>query len=73
VSGQRAVRWIQSFGGDGTQLGEFAGRRLTATGQHQIGALAVIVFRRIDSADQAQVLHLLGRFGQKFADVNAGH
>jgi len=33
----------------------------------------VIVFRRVDTADQAQVLHLLCCFWQQFTDVNSGH
>ena len=40
---------------------------------HHVGALAVIVFFGVDAADHRQVVHLLGRVRQQFADVHAGH
>ena len=41
-------------------------------GGHQVGALAVIVLGRVDAAGDRQMVHLLGRHRQQFADVDAG-
>ena len=61
--GSDAVGGRERFGGDRADLRIVGGRRLPAAGEHHVRALAVIVFARVDAAHEAQVVHLLGRFG----------
>ena len=71
--GQRAVGRRERLGRHGADLRIIGRRRLPAAGEHQVRALAVVVFAGVDAADQAQVVHLLGGLRQQLRDVDAGH
>ena len=49
------------------------GGRLPAAGEHQVGALAVVVLAGVDAAHQAEVVHLPGDVRQQLGDLDAGH
>ena len=42
------------------------------SGVHHVGAAVVVSFLGIQRANDAQVMHLLGNFGQMFGDLHAG-
>ncbi len=73
VARQRIVVAGERLGHDRADLRIVGRRRLPAAGEHQVGALAVIVFLGVHAADDGQVVHLLGRLRQQLADVHARH
>ena len=73
VAGQRAVLAAEQLGDDGAEVRIAFGGVLAAAGVHDVGALAVIVLRGVDAADEGEAVHLLGGVRQQFADVDAGH